>query len=68
MRDQLEPVAVAGEFDTLAREINMQMQIQGRHMIAFQDPDGIPLAINYNNINVIRPQSAEDAFAQTGAF
>jgi hypothetical protein len=62
MRNQLEPVYVQGHFDKLANEINLQM-MQGKKLIAVLGPDDVPLALNVDNINTIRAESAEDAFS-----
>jgi hypothetical protein len=61
MRGQLNPVVVKGNFEKLLNDINMQM-VQGRQLIAVQSPDDLPIAINVNNINTMKPQSMESAF------
>lgn len=66
MRDQFEPVYVQGHFDKLAHDINFQMS-QGKKLIAVLGPDDVPLALNVDNINTIRAESAEDAFSGLSA-
>ena len=61
MRDSLNPIVVKGTFEKLLNDINMQM-VQGRQLIAVQSPDDLPIAINVNNINSIKPQTMEDSF------
>lgn len=62
MRNQLEPVLVQGSFEKLAYDINLQMQ-QGKKLIAVSALDDTPLGLNVDNINTIKAQSVEDAFA-----